>query len=67
MKNLTRHTMSTASASTGVTYAVDAKLEFLNARVKESLRIHPGILWQLPGRYQKMGSRLPATTFLPAR
>ncbi|VUC37794.1 unnamed protein product [Clonostachys rosea] len=48
----------------GIPYVMLAKLPFLNACIKEALRLHPSILWQLPREAPASGIEI-AGHFIP--
>ncbi|KAH7137049.1 cytochrome P450 [Dactylonectria estremocensis] len=49
----------------GIPYLVAEKLPYLNACVKEGLRLHPSILWQLPREAPKNGVEI-AGHYIPS-
>lgn len=54
-----------APGYSGIPYLVAEKLTFLNACVKEALRLHPSILWQLPRQAPANGVRI-AGHYIPS-
>ncbi|KAH6980715.1 cytochrome P450 [Ilyonectria sp. MPI-CAGE-AT-0026] len=54
-----------ASGYSGIPYLVAEKLTFLNACVKEALRLHPSILWQLPRQAPANGVQI-AGHYIPS-